>query len=204
MIRSLVIATPSFLPGTGRGTARLFRRVVEGGAVPHICRHAELASASIPTRDQPIVASRWTLKQVQGDERGKSGRLYRFETQTHRQIAPMRVVGFDQVDFPVAVPVLQLFFARYGGRHVGEELVSDKPINGMARRKAFDCAGAVLVEARDQVGRHADVKRSVMLAGEDVDAGLFGHRFSQIEPVELASRWTLKQVQGDGGVRVNI
>jgi hypothetical protein len=31
------------------------------------CRHAELVSASIQTRSQPVVASQWTLKQVQGD-----------------------------------------------------------------------------------------------------------------------------------------
>jgi hypothetical protein len=30
-------------------------------------RHAELVSASIPTRNQQVVASQWTLKQVQGD-----------------------------------------------------------------------------------------------------------------------------------------
>jgi UDP-N-acetylmuramoylalanine--D-glutamate ligase len=31
------------------------------------CRHAELVSASIPTRDQPVPKETWTLKQVQGD-----------------------------------------------------------------------------------------------------------------------------------------
>jgi hypothetical protein len=33
MIQSLLIAASSFLPGTGRGTARPFRRVVEGQLV---------------------------------------------------------------------------------------------------------------------------------------------------------------------------
>ena len=31
------------------------------------CRHAELVSASIPTRNRPVFAAPWTLKQVQGD-----------------------------------------------------------------------------------------------------------------------------------------
>jgi hypothetical protein len=147
------------------------------GAITQTRRHPELVSGSIATH----------------------GWRYRFETQTHREVVPVRVVGFNQVDLPVAVPVFQLLFARDGRRHVSEEFVTDKPINGVARRETFDRASAMLVEARDQVGRHADVERTVMLAGEDVDAGLFGHRFSQIESVELASRWTLKQVQGDGG-----
>jgi hypothetical protein len=31
------------------------------------CCHAELVSASIPTLSQPVAATQWTLKRVQGD-----------------------------------------------------------------------------------------------------------------------------------------
>ena len=46
----------------------------------------------------------------------------------------------------------------------------------------------------DEIARHADVKRSVRLAREDVDARLALYRHGS----ERGGKWTLKQVQVDG------
>jgi hypothetical protein len=61
-------------------------------------------------------------------------------------------------------------------------------------REALHQPRSVLVEARDQVGRDADVERSIGPAGENVDTRL-PHRLVH------AKKWMLKQVQHDGESR---
>ena len=56
-----------------------------------------------------------------------------------RQVAPIRIALFDQTDFPIAMPVLQLLFARNGFLrrselfHVEQE-ISDKRKRGRQLR----------------------------------------------------------------------
>jgi hypothetical protein len=56
--------------------------------------------------------------------------------------------------------------------HVGELLETDKQINSISGREAFYRAGAMLIEASNQIGSDSDVERAVVATGEDVDAGL--------------------------------
>ena len=163
----------------------------------HILRHPELVSGSIPPRSQAVIGSRWMLKRVQHDGDRKSV-TYRRQTQIDRQINPLRVFRFDQIDLPTAMPVFQLFLSRDRAGHVVEHFKADKAIYRILRRISGRQLVAVLVKALDQVGRYADVKRAIGLAGEYVDAGLFhlSHRRY------MGAQWTLKQVQGDefGGI----
>ena len=158
----------------------------------HIFRHPELVSGSTSPRSQAVIGVRWMLKRVQHDENGKSV-ADRGQSQVYGQIGPLRVFGFDQVDLPLAVPVFQLFLSRDRARHVVEHFKADKTIYRILRRISGRQLVAVLVKALDQVRRYADVQRTVGLAGEYVDAGLFHLSHGRY----MGAPWTLKQVQGD-------
>jgi hypothetical protein len=155
-------------------------------------RHAELVSASIRRR----------------------ARSHRWQTQPHRKIDPLRILALDQIDLPLPVPPLQLFLAVNGGFHRVSHLEADETVNAMARRKARNRPGAMLMQPRDQVRCDADVKRPIRLARENIDTRLLLHSCSTFPPnrrPELVSgpiapqaptvrkeKWMLKQVQHDG------
>ena len=120
-------------------------------------------------------------------------RSERLEAQSDRKVAPVRVLASNQVELPVAVPVLELLLALDCGFHRLEQLEVDQPMYGVALAKPLDRALAVLPEAGDQIGGHADVDRAEGFAGEHVDARLLLGRHE----LETAVGWTLKQVQGD-------
>ena len=84
----------------------------------------------------------------------------------------MRILAFNQIDFPLPMPTLELFFASDRVVHRAEELEAGEAVHGIFRREAFDAITAMLVKPGDQVGRDADVEGSVLSAGENVDAGL--------------------------------
>jgi hypothetical protein len=135
-------------------------------------RHPELVSGSIP----------------------RITRFYRRQAQPRRQIVPVRVFAFDQIDLPLPTPVFQLLLARDGGGHVVEQFVADEAVDAVLACEARNCSAAVLPQAGDQVAGHADVEGAVRLAGEDVDAGLAFGRHNSL----FVARWMLKQVQHDG------
>src|SRR3546814_6952744 len=69
----------------------------------------------------------------------------RLEPQINRQVAPLGIILFDQVDLPVAVPAFQLFFARNGEGHVTEHLEPDEVMNlivSLSHRARLLVAGA--------------------------------------------------------------
>jgi hypothetical protein len=158
---------------------------------PH-WRHAELVSASIVWRDRP----------------------YRLQPQPHRQIRPRQILGFDQIDFPRAMPVLQLLLALDCRRHVLKKLEADEAIDSISRRKPPTLRLAMLPHPRPQVRRHADIQRPVMLARKNINARLFAHsngftknhRHPELvsgsipcpATIGCVSQWMLKQVQHDG------
>jgi hypothetical protein len=155
-------------------------------------RHAELVSASILQSAMSVQVEEWTLKQVQGD--AHSATCKGWQTQPDRQIVPVRIFGFDQVDLPLAMPALQLFLSGDGACHVTEHLEADQRMNVIPGRKPFGGPFPMLPESRDQVAGDSDVKGAVCLAGKDVDTrGTF-----ELHGAEFAVEWTLKQVQGDG------
>ena len=141
-------------------------------------RHPELVSGSI---------GRFTLPK-------------RRQTQPHRQIGPMRVMFVDKVDFPRAVPVLQLLFAPDRTLHVAEHLKINETIDFIFRCVPGRRVVPMLPHTANKVRRHANVKRTVKRARKDIDAGLtlLSHG------PNLAAKWTLKQVQGDGIIGGNV
>ena len=175
-------------------------------------RHAELVSASTFGRVQRFPTGAWTPKRVRGDglKGGEASSCVpavlagrqRFQPQSDSQIMPMRVVALDQIDLPRPVPVLQLFLACDGGRHVGQPFVANKAIDAIAAREPTAVAVSMLPHARKQIGCNANVKRPARLACKDVDARLF-HGCTPIASSVLAAMWTPKQVRGDGTSVVN-
>lgn len=171
--------------------------LVTGELLFFLC-HPELVSGSTFPRSQAVIGAGWMLKRVQHDGGVVNSVTYRRQSKIDRQIDPLRVFGFDQIDLPTAVPVFQLFLARDRTGHIVEHFEADKAVYRIFFRKAFDRTRAMLVQALDQVRRYADVKRAVRLAGEYIDAGLFHLSHGRY----MDAPWTLKQVQGDdlGGI----
>lgn len=158
-----------------------------------LLRHPELVSGSISPRSQAVIGARWMLKRVQHDGGGVKSVSYRGQAEIYRQINPLRVFRFNQIDLPLAMPVFQLFLSRDRAVHVVEHLKSDKAIHRIFRGMSGRQFVAMLVKALDQIRRHADIQRAVWLAGEYVDGGLFRLSHGRY----MGSPWTLKQVQGD-------
>ena len=158
-------------------------------------RHPKLASGSISSRN----------------------RSYRVQPKTHRQIRPRQILGLNQIDFPLPMPILQLLLALDRRRHVFEKLEADEAINGISRRKPPAFHLPMLNHPRQQVRRNADIQRPVMLACKDINAGLFAHRtytnnkcrhpelvsgsISRPTTIRCVRGWMLKQVQHDGAWR---
>lgn len=165
---------------------------LHGQSHEHSFRHPEHVSGSISPRSQAVIGSRWILKRVQPGSCVKSA-TNRRQPQIDRQINPLRVFRFNQIDLPRTMPVFQLFLSRDRAGHVVEHFKADKAIYSIFRCISGRQLVAVLVKALDQVRRNADVQRTVGLAGEDVDAGLFHLSHGRY----MDAPWTLKQVQGD-------
>lgn len=65
--------------------------------------------------------------------------------------------------------------------------VPDEIVHAVASGKAFDEVVPVLPDAHDQVGRDADVEGAVVVAGEEIDAGLL-HASSMGRGLQAGSR----------------
>ena len=127
---------------------------------------------------------------------GSIGQLflrYRRQTQPNRQIHPMRISVINQVNLPSAVPILQLLLARNRGLHRAKNFKMHQPVNGIFGRMSRRHTAPMLREPLQQVGRDADVQRSIMLACEYI----YARGFFISHALESAAKWTLKQVQGD-------
>ena len=160
----------------------------------HIPRHPELVSGSISPLSQAVIGVRWMLKQVQHDkDLGRSVFNWR-QSKIHRQINPLWVFRFNQVDLPRTMPVLQLLFPRNRIRHIMKHLKSHQSIDSISRRMPGRQVVAMLMQALKQVRCHTDIKRAIGFAREYIDARLFHWLHGQY----MAALWTLKQVQGDG------
>ena len=123
---------------------------------------------------------------------------YRRQTQSHRKINPFRIFRVNQIYLPLAMPVLQLFLPRNGGLHRAEQLEMNQPVNRIFGSVAGRQLASMLRQPLEQVRSYANVKSAVMAACEDIYARLFFQSHWQ----DLAAKWTLKQVQGDGVERL--
>ena len=134
-------------------------------------RHPELVSGSIP----PIT---WNKRR---------------QAQPHGQVPPLRVLGVDQVDLPLPMPVLELLFAQDRPLHVAEHLEVDEAVDLVSPCEPRKQSLTMLHQPLQQVRRDADVDRAVVPVRKEIDARvpLFAHALGNGE------RWTLKQVQGD-------
>ena len=131
------------------------------------------------------------LKPVQHD--GLWARCQILKSEIGREINPLRVIAFNQVDLPLAMPALQLLFAQDGAFHVPEQFVADEAMGAILARESGNGVGSVLMESRDKIGCDADVQHIARLAGQDIDA-----RPSIHNDLKYEEKRTLKQVQGDG------
>lgn len=87
------------------------------------------------------------LKQVQDDDCCEE------LPQTHLQpqVAPVGVLHLHQINLPIAVPVLELFFAGDGLAHRREHFDMHQPLAIAAFGEAFEGAFLVLVVSRGHV-----------------------------------------------------
>ena len=123
---------------------------------------------------------------------------YRRQAKPNGQIDPLRILGTNEIDFPRPVPVLQLLLARNRTLHFAKHFKMHKSIDRIFRGMSGHRSVAMLVKSLKQIRSHADVKRAVRLACQNVNARVF-LRFHQRG---VTAKWTLKQVQGDG-IRIN-
>ncbi len=120
-------------------------------------------------------------------------RSKRRQAQPHRQIRPMRVALVDEIDLPLPMPVLELLFTHDCRFHLAKQLEVDEAVHSVTRCEPRERIITMLPHSRNKVGRHANVKRSVMSARKDIRAGLA----FLLHGEELGAKWALKQVQGD-------
>lgn len=112
--------------------------------------------------------------QVRHDD-GREGRAspaQRRQSQFLRQVAPVRIRRLDQLDLPLALPVLDLLLARDRGVHRPGEFEPDERLYAIAVGEAPETSVAVLADALDQVRGDAGVERAVPRARHDIGAGL--------------------------------
>ena len=85
------------------------------------------------------------------------------------EIIPGRVVAMNQPHLPRTVPVLHRFFPLNGSGDVVVAFEVDKSGQAVARRKSGGCCSTMLVSPPQDVGRDADIERSVRSVRHDVD-----------------------------------
>jgi len=108
------------------------------------------------------------------------------------QIAPVRVVAFDQVLLPVARPLLRPLLAGNGRLHRVSPVEPHQMFDAVALGEPIEGSLAMLDDATDQVGRHADIESAVETTGEQIDA-----RFALSHSGRSAARWMPEQVRHD-------
>src|SRR5262249_46332937 len=85
------------------------------------------------------------------------------------EIDPMRVGAFDQVEFPLAFPFLDLLFPANRTFDRIVQLEPDQLVNAIARCETRDGLALVLEHPLHEIGGHANIQRPVRLAREQID-----------------------------------
>jgi len=88
------------------------------------------------------------------------------------QIMPIRILCFDQRNFPVSPPFLHLFFSGDGGSGIIEDLEIHEPINGVPLRKTGDGLDAMFMNPSNEIIGDADVQCPVAAARQNVKVEL--------------------------------
>src|SRR4051812_32257334 len=85
------------------------------------------------------------------------------------QVAPIQIVFFDQLNLPLAPPILQLLLARDCLLWRRELFHMDEAKHTVLLDELRAATGAVLLESYPQVIGDANVERAVSATGENVD-----------------------------------
>jgi hypothetical protein len=89
------------------------------------------------------------------------------------QVAPSRIVFFNQLDFPIGPPALHQVFAALRRRRDVMRLEIDEATGPIALREAIDHALAMLPTAARHVAGHAGIDDAARFARGHVDEELF-------------------------------
>jgi len=95
--------------------------------------------------------------------------------EARRQVSPMRIDAFDQVQFAAAGEFFEPRFAVDCLVNVGEGFIPDKNFDAILPGEAGDDSGAVLMGAARQVVGHTDIECAVALARKEIDVIRFLH-----------------------------
>ena len=119
--------------------------------------------------------------------------IKRRKTQLHRQVPPFPVLGIDQLDLALTMPLLELLPAQDDRLHLAEHLAVNQTVDPVSPNEAGEQPFTILHKPLEQVRRDADVDRAVVPVRKQVDASV--SLFAQASG--RAEEWTLKQFQGD-------
>src|SRR4051812_38959509 len=100
------------------------------------------------------------------------------------KIHPSWILFFDQTDFPLTSPFLDLLFARDGSQRVVVYFKPDELVDGVSLRKTFDRFDPVLISAPQDIVGHAKIERAVLSARKKID--VIRHRASVVMDSGLA------------------
>ena len=97
------------------------------------------------------------------------------ESQKYRwpQVIPVRVLLFDELQLPSAVPFLDLLFASNRSSHVFVRFEKNQEMDSVLFGEPFDHIILVLPNSFRKIAGYADVKRSIAFTGQDIDRRLF-------------------------------
>src|SRR5262249_45619631 len=101
------------------------------------------------------------------------------------EIVPAAILLFDQIDLPLAFVLLQSAFALNSGIDVCEDFEIDELRHAIAFGESGCGAFAMFPYAPDEIVGHANIKRPVLFAGEDVNIVLLVHRQRHLDGPHL-------------------
>ena len=116
------------------------------------------------------------------------------------KISPMRVFAFNQIDFPVALPLLDLSFPDQRCLKAFMGFEPHEPVNPVFRGKAGDSSCLVLPNAAREFEGRTDVKSAMRLSGEKIDERHRADRiwFMPVQEPRIAFRVTPPRVRPTG------
>src|SRR5690349_4152836 len=102
--------------------------------------------------------------------RGKgTQRFFTLSSEAHRQVSPVGVRPFYQLEFPDPIPTLDVFLAFNRQVNVVMDFVPNENVDAVALGESRYEAVSVLERASNKIVGDAGVERAVATAGENVD-----------------------------------
>src|SRR5581483_5034318 len=106
------------------------------------------------------------------------------------KVIPVRIMLFDQPNFPCPIPLLQPFLTLDRILGIIELLEVDEFHNVIPLGEALDDLRFVLEDVSDDVIRHANVERATNVAGQDVQDVDVVMACSQLPPLGYWIAWS--------------